>query len=185
MLEQLLTDYGYPVIIIGTFLEGETVMVLAGLAAQIGYLSLDWVIICGFAGTLLGDQTYFSLGRHRGKAVLARKTSWQPRVARVFKILERHQNLLIIGFRYLYGIRTVTPFVIGMSDVSYLRFILLNLPGAAIWAASFGLAGYYFGNAVEAVIGDIKHYELTLMLSIIAISVLIWVAYQYRHQRDS
>jgi membrane protein DedA with SNARE-associated domain len=185
MLAHLLTDYGYPIIIIGTFLEGETVMVLAGLAAQAGYLSLEWVIICGFTGTALGDQIYFSLGRYHGKSWLTRKPSWQSRAQRVFDILKRHQNLLIIGFRYLYGIRTVTPFAIGMSDVSYLRFVLLNLPGAAIWAAGVGLAGYYFGHAVEAVIGNIKHYELALMLSIIAISSLVWIVYYVRNQRDS
>jgi len=184
MLEHLLTNYGYPVIIIGAFLEGETIMVLGGLAAQMGYLALDWVIVCGFAGAVLGDQTYFALGRYRGKAMLARKPAWQPRAARVFKILERHQNLLIISFRYLYGIRTVTPFAIGMSDVSYVRFILLNIPGAVIWATTIGLAGYYFGHAVEAVVGDIKHYELALMLSIIAISGLVWITYYYRHRHD-
>ena len=184
MLEHLLTDYGYPIIIIGTFLEGETVMVLAGLAAQMGYLSLDWVILCGFAGTVLGDQTYFSLGRHHGKSWLMRKPSWRTRAERVFDILERHQNLLIIGFRFLYGIRTVTPFAIGVSDVSYLRFILLNLSGAALWATSIGLAGYYFGHAVEAVVGDIKHYELALMLSIIVISSIVWLTQYYRRRRN-
>jgi membrane protein DedA with SNARE-associated domain len=185
MLAHLLTNYGYPIIIIGTFLEGETVMVLAGLAAQLGYLSLDWVIVCGFAGTVLGDQIYFSLGRYHGKSWLKQKKSWQTRAERVFDILERHQNLLIIGFRFLYGIRTVTPFAIGMSDVRYLRFILLNVLGAAIWAVSVALAGYYFGHAVEAVIGNIKHYELALMLSIIAISSFVWIVYYVRNRHDS
>jgi membrane protein DedA with SNARE-associated domain len=184
MLAHLLTNYGYPAIIIGTFLEGETVLVLAGLAAQAGYLSLDWVIVCGFAGTVLGDQIYFSLGRYHGKSWLKRKKSWQARAERVFDILERHQNLFIIGFRFMYGIRTVTPFAIGMSNVSYLRFILLNVSGAAIWAASIALAGYYFGHVVETVIGDIKHYELALMLSIIAISSLVWIVYYVRNKRE-
>ena len=52
-LAQILQDYGYAAVFVGTFLEGETIMVLGGLAAQLGYLSLDWVIACGFckAGT--------------------------------------------------------------------------------------------------------------------------------------
>lgn len=130
MLESLLSSYGYPILIIGTFLEGETVMILAGVAARIGYLSLDWVILCGFCGTFFGDQLYFILGRRHGKSMLARHPSWQAPASRVFKKLQRHQNLLILSFRFLYGIRTVTPFVIGMSDVSYLRFALLK--GASI-----------------------------------------------------
>ncbi len=67
MLETFLATYGYPVLIIGVFFEGETVMVLAGVAAHMGYLSLPWVVVCGFGGTLLGDQLYFYLGRRHGK----------------------------------------------------------------------------------------------------------------------
>lgn len=183
MLESLLIHYGYPILIIGTFLEGETVMVLAGVAAQMGYLSLDWVIVCGFSGTVLGDQIYFSLGRRHGKAFLARRPAWQQRSDRVFAILERHQNLLIVGFRFLYGIRTITPFTIGMSQVSYLRFTMLNLIGAGVWAVGIGLAGYYFGHAVEAVLGNIKQYEIEVMSVIIIGGALVWLLYYYRRRR--
>ena len=52
-MESLLTTYGYPILIIGTFLEGETVLVLGGLAAHLGYLSLDWVIVCALGGSTI------------------------------------------------------------------------------------------------------------------------------------
>jgi len=185
MLETLLSTYGYPILFIGTFLEGETIMILAGIAAHLGYLSLDWVIVCGFAGTLFGDQLYFFLGRRHGKTLLARHPSWVAGSERVFEILERHQNLLILGFRFLYGIRTVTPVAIGMSDVSYFRFAVLNFFGAGVWASGIGLAGYYFGSAVEIMLGDIRHYELALMASIIVIGSLVWLVYFYRRHRSS
>jgi len=184
MLESLLTTYGYPIVIIGTFLEGETILILGGLAAHLGYLSLDGVIVCGFCGTLLGDQLYFFLGRHKGKTLLARHPSWQPRTQRVFHILERYQVLLLLGFRFLYGLRTVTPFAIGMSNVSYLQFTLLNLIGAGIWTISIVFAGYYFGRAMQALLGDIKQYELELMTGIIGTAMVIWLVHFYRHRRS-
>lgn len=58
-IAQILQDYGYPAVFLGTLHEGETIMLLGGLAAHPGYLSLDWVIACGFCGTLIGDQLYF------------------------------------------------------------------------------------------------------------------------------
>lgn len=184
MLESLLTTYGYPILIIGTFLEGETVMILAGVAAHLGYLSLDWVIICGFSGTLLGDQLYFFLGRRHGKSMLAKHPGWLAPAERVFETLKRHQNLLILSFRFLYGIRTVTPFAIGMSDVSYLRFTLLNIAGAGVWAIGIASAGYYFGQAVELVLGDIKKYELEVMAAIVVFASLIWFIRFYRQRRS-
>jgi len=165
-------------------MEGETVMVLAGIAAHLGYLSLDWVIACGFAGTLFGDQLFFYLGRRHGKTMLARYPSWRASADQVFYRLHRHQNLVILGFRFLYGLRTITPFAIGMSSVSYLRFTLLNMIGAAVWAVSIALAGYYFGSAVESLLGDIKHYELELMASIVGLAMLIWLLHFYLRRRS-
>lgn len=182
MLETWLTNYGYPVLLAGTFLEGETVMILGGVAARMGYLSLDWVIACGLIGSVTGDQLYFFLGRRHGNALLTRHPAWQARTNRALRLLEQHQNLLILGFRFLYGLRSITPFAIGMSGVSWLRYTLLNVIGAGIWASVVGLAGYYFGQAVETVLGDIKHYELEVMGSIIAISAMLWLVHAYRRR---
>jgi membrane protein DedA with SNARE-associated domain len=184
MLESILNTYGYPIITIGTFLEGETVLILGGVSAHLGYLSLHWVIACGFIGTLLGDQLYFFLGRQHGNTMLARRPAWQVRADRILRKLERHQNLVFLGFRFLYGLRTITPFVIGMSDVSYARFTVFNVIGAIIWATTIGLAGYFFGQAMESVLGDIKHYELEVMGGIALFATLVWVAHYYRHHQS-
>jgi membrane protein DedA with SNARE-associated domain len=183
MLESLLATYGYPILLIGTFMEGETVLVLGGIAAHLHYLSLDRVILCGFCGSLCGDQLYFYIGRRHGNVLLARRPHWQANAQRVLRKLERHQTLLILSFRFLYGLRTVTPFVIGMSDVSWSRFAILNVIGAAVWATCLGFAGFYFGKAVEAVIGDIKHYEVEVMGGVVVIAFVVWIAHTYWQRR--
>ena len=55
----MIENYGYAAILVGTFLEGETILVLAGLAAQLGYLTLSGVILAAFLGSLSGDQLFF------------------------------------------------------------------------------------------------------------------------------
>jgi len=184
MLESLLNEYGYPILLLGTFLEGETIMILGGVAAHIGYLSIDWVIACGFVSTLVSDQLYFYLGRRHGVRLLARRPAWQVRSERVYQIMERYPVLLILGFRFLYGLRTVTPFAIGMSNVSYVRFSLLNVLGAGLWAIAFGLAGFYFGRGVEAVLGDIKHYEIEVMAAISVLGLCVAGIFYYRRRRN-
>jgi membrane protein DedA with SNARE-associated domain len=184
MLESLLSSYGYPILLLGTFLEGETVLILGGISAHLGYLSLVGVIACGFTGTFLGDQLYFFLGRRHGKKWLARHPSWHSRAARVSHLLSRHQDLVILGFRFLYGLRTVTPFAIGMSKVSYWRFTTLNLLGAGTWATGIGLAGYYFGHAIEVLLGDIRRYELETFASIAAVAALVWLVKRYRQHQS-
>ena len=98
MLESLLNEYGYSVLLLGTFFEDETVLVLGGVAAHMGYLSIGWVITCGFVGTLPGDQLYFLIGRRHGAGFLARRRTWQARSQQVYRILERYPVLRILAF---------------------------------------------------------------------------------------
>ena len=184
MLESLLNNYGYPILLLGTFLEGETILILGGVAAHLGYLSLGWVIACGFVGTLFGDQLYFYLGRRHGSEFLARRSTWQARSQRVHRILERYPVLLVLGFRFLYGLRTVTPFVLGTSKVPYLLFTVLNVIGAGIWAIAIGLAGFYFGHSVEIVLGEIKQYEIQVFAFITVAGLLVWGIFILRKRRN-
>ena len=129
--ELIIGSYGYIALLVGTFLEGETILILAGFAAHLGYLHLPWVILVAFLGTLSGDQLFFYLGRRQSRFVLDKHPAWQRRLDRVERLFERYQTLLILGFRFLYGLRTVTPFVLGRSGVSPGYFFLLNTASLA------------------------------------------------------
>ena len=182
-LESLISTYGYGAILVGTFVEGETILVLGGFAAHRGYLELPWVILAGFVGSLCGDQLFFFLGRWHSQTFLAKHPSWKVRVDKAQGLLERFQRPLILLFRFLYGLRTVAPFVIGMSRVPIAQFLLLNTVGALVWAIVVGAGGYLFGTALEILIGDIKPYETALSAAIAAIGVLIWTIHLYFRRR--
>jgi membrane protein DedA with SNARE-associated domain len=179
-LETFLQTYGYWVLLIGTFLEGETVLVIGGFAAHQGYLSLPLVILAAFAGTLAGDQLFFFIGRKKGKPFLDKRPSWKPNIERAYNLLDRYQALLILGFRFLYGMRTVTPFVIGMSRVKTATFIVLNAISALAWAVVFGTGGYLFGAALEVFLKDVKRYELLAFLGIFIAGCAVWAIHFYR-----
>jgi len=159
-LQSTVQHYGYAAIAVGTFFEGETILVLAGLAAHQGYLALAWVIVAAFLGSLCGDQLFFFLGRRHSAAVLSRRAGWKRKAEKVNRMMQRFETPVILSFRFFYGLRTLTPFVIGMSTVSFRKFLLLNAAGALIWAAAVGAGGYLFGHALEMIIGKIKHYEV-------------------------
>jgi membrane protein DedA with SNARE-associated domain len=175
-IASLIQHYGYAAIVLGTFLEGETVLVLGGLAAHLGYLSFPGVIGAAFAGAIIGDQTFFFLGRRNGQAWLLKRPNWQKRAQRVLDLLHRHRIPLILGFRFVYGIRAVTPFVLGMSRVPYWQFALFNVIGAAAWATTVGTAAFFLGKAIEPYLGQIRHYELRVF-GALAIVALVYAAF--------
>ena len=89
---------------------------------------------------------------------------------------------MILGFRFLYGLRTITPFLLGASGVPPLLFLLLNILGACLWALVVGVSGYLFGHALELFIGDIKRYEIWMFVGL-ALSALIAWAYRFLSRR--
>lgn len=183
-IEQFIADYGYFAVFLGTFLEGETILAIGGFAAQRGYLSIGWVIVVAFLGSFCGDQFFFFMGRFQSGWILRRWPSLKTKVERVRRILERHMTLVIFGFRFLYGLRTVAPFALGMTKaVPSRRFFSINVIGAIVWSVMVGAGGYLFGSALEVLIEDIKRYEKILMLGIALIGMAYWLYHRYKKHK--
>lgn len=183
-LQTLIETYGYWALFIGTFLEGETIVVLAGFAAHQGYLQLEKVVLISFLGSLLGDQLYFFLGRIKGREILKKRPKWKPMSTKIQPKLEKHQTLLILGFRFVYGFRTVTPIVIGMSNIKTSKFAILNSISAAIWATAIATGGYFFGDTLQAFLGDVKYYELSVIVAIGVAGAIIWIIHFFHMKKD-
>ena len=175
MLEHLIATYGYAIIALGTFFEGETVLVIGGYLAHAGDLELKWVIVSAFLGTLAGDQLFFFIGRKKGMSMLKNRPVWKKKSQKIFYLMRKHKNLLIIGFRFLYGIRTVAPFLIGASGVKPAKFIILNFIGALVWAVSVGALGYILGNAIELFLDKAKKYEMAILAILILAGSILWI----------
>lgn len=179
-LTQLLSTYGYVALFIGTFLEGETILIIAGfIAATTGALSLPLCILVAFLGSFAGDQTAFYIGRYNKKFLETKLKRWECRIERVHRLLEKHQVLVLISFRFFYGFRNITPFAVGTTSISPLRFFCLNGIGAAIWAVSFGAGGYFLGDVLERFLQEAKWWVAGGLLGVI---VLVWVIKTIRNR---
>jgi membrane protein DedA with SNARE-associated domain len=183
-LESFIETYGYLALLLGTFFEGETTMVLGGFAAYLGYLDLPWVILIAFIGTLLGDQLFFYLGRVHHRAILAWRPTWQSRLDKVQSLIDSHRMKLILIFRFLYGLRIITLFGLGMSRISAAYFFLVSSMSALVWAAAMGTGGYLFGNVLTAIVVNIKIYEIKAIWALAILGGLLWGIYFYRSKRS-
>lgn len=174
-LPQLVSDYGYLAVFIGTLLEGEAILMLAAYAAHQGYLALPLVIAIAFVGATLGDQIFFLLGRRFGKGLLARFPSLRARAERVDRLLLRFHGGVIIGIRFAYGLRIAGPIAIGMSTLPAWRFFLFNAIGALIWAPLIAGVGYLFGHTLKWLLVDLKQYETIGFVILIGVLIVVGV----------
>jgi membrane protein DedA with SNARE-associated domain len=185
-LQSFIETYGYAAVFLGCFLEGETVLVLAGFAAHLGYLSLPAVMATAAVAGFVGDQTAFLAGRRFGPRLLA----WSPRLAaaqpKILAKLSRHATWVVFMLRFAWGLRIASPIVIGASGLPLIRFAGPNAVGAVVWAILIGGAGYLFGAAFTGLLEHAKRYEAIAFaaLAIVAFA-LTWLGKVLRRPPDA
>jgi membrane protein DedA with SNARE-associated domain len=182
-LPALLDTYGYAAVFVGAFLEGETILALAGLAASRGYLDFATVVAVALVAGFLGDQFFFFLGRVRGQVLLARFPSWRSRAERFDAMLARWHAPLIVGVRFMYGFRILGPIMLGMGRVPSIKFVAYNFVGAALWAPLVAGVGFAFGAVLESVLADLQQAEIAGVLLVVLLCVAGAVVARVRERR--
>lgn len=174
MLEALIIRWGYWAIAVGSFFEGEAVLIAGGAFAHKGLLELRWVMLVAFLGSVAGDQLWFQVGRRLGHSLLQRRPQWQARVVRVQGWLARYGMVFVFGFRFVYGVRTITPALLGASGYPLSRFLPLNLAGGAVWAAAVGAGGWALGAGLARALERAAHVG-EVLIAAVAVALLSWL----------
>jgi membrane protein DedA with SNARE-associated domain len=172
-VQELIRHHGlwvYVFTFVWTFFEGETFVLFCGFAAAQGLLNAPLLVIAAWLGSFAGDQFYFWVGRHFGLMLLARRPFWRTRVDKALAWLRRFDVGFILSFRFIYGIRNISSFALGISGIDWRRFLILNFIAAGLWAITFAGTGYLFGQASEAMLGD-----LAVKFRVVALGVFVVV----------
>ena len=182
--ELLLHKFGYLAVFVGTFLEGETILVIAGFFAQRGDLFLPFVALAACLGAYIGHVFWFWLGRKQGVKLLERFPRMKKHFGRGIRMFERYGAPAIFITQWLYGLRITCAVVIGISKISTTKFLVYEAITCVVWAAVISTAGYFFGEAVERVLGRAAHIERWGLLALIVIGLSVWGYHQWKERRE-
>ena len=179
ILKEYLELHGYWVLFIGTFLEGEAILLLAGFLAFEGYLNILGVICTAWAGSFIGDQFYFYLGRFKGRGLLKRFHSIARKFREALKLIEKYGNFVAFISRFTYGFRIVLPIILGITKLAPRTFLWINLASALTWAVVFSLGGYLFGKSASLVLDNVSSYDDYLALALFGFIFMAWCVHAY------
>lgn len=182
--ELLLQKFGYLAVFIGTFLEGETILVMAGFFAERGYLQLILVIVTAFGGAYSGHVFWFWLGRKQGVKLLDRFPKMKKHFGKGIRMFERYGAPAIFITQWLYGLRVTCAVIIGISRISAIKFMVYEAITCAVWAVIIGCAGFYFGRAVERILGRAAHIEKWGLVVLVVVGVGVWAYHQWKERRE-
>ena len=129
----------------------ETSVILGGVLAATGDLSLFGVILFAAGGAILGDNVAYVIGRTAGNRVATRfftgerekKLDWAEK-----QIQERGGYLIIVA-RFIPAGRTVVTLACGLLEMSWHRFIAFDIAAGVLWASYAALLGYVGGRTFE------------------------------------
>lgn len=170
-------------LVVTPFLPGDSLLFALGAlsAGENAALSLPLLAVLLIAAGILGDAVNYSIGRWVGPKVFQREKSFllnKTHLEKTQDFYERHGGKTIIIARFVPIVRTFAPFVAGIGQMPYRRFVIFNVVGAVAWVMIFLLAGYFFGN-----IPVVKRNFTIVIFAIIFISILPPVFEWWRARR--
>jgi membrane-associated protein len=170
--------FGEASVMVGLVLPGETALLVAGFAAQHGWIALWPMVMIAVGAAALGDSVGFEVGRRLGPRMrtsrLGRRVG-EDRWRRADAFLHRYGGRAVLLGRFTAGLRALTPGLAGMARVPYLStFLPWNLAGAVIWGAGCVLLGYSFSASLTALGSALTYGPLALIALAAAALVLLW-----------
>lgn len=180
---EFIQDWGYIAVFLGALIEGESIILTASALAYAGYLNIYTVGAVAFCATVFAEQSCYMVGRHYGPSLFDKFPRFKPAANKAFWLLKKIDVWFILSCRFIYGIRTISPLVIGAAHIPPKKFIPLNILAAFIWATVSCSVGYYLGELVISNFDMIKNVSKNIGLFILGIVILVTIGIFYNKHR--
>jgi membrane-associated protein len=169
-------------VVVTPFLPGDSLLFATGALAAAGVIDVVGILSLLTAAAVIGDNTNYFIGRAVGPRVFTEHSRWLKRehLLRTQRFYEQHGGKTVVMARFVPIVRTFAPFVAGVGRMHYPRFLAFDVGGGILWVWSFGLLGFFFGNAPI-----IKENFGLAIIGVIVISLLPILFEAWRARRAS
>lgn len=185
-LGPLLDRYGYIAVTglvavesFGIPAPGQTIIIVAGVYAGTGRMSIALVGGLAFLAAVGGDNLGYAIGRSGGRRLVLRVGRYigltERRLQSAEGFFTRHGGKVVAGARFVDGLRQVNGLVAGMAGMRWWRFVLFNGVGAAVWVAVYAGLGYFAGANLDVVYEQIRRYQLVIAVAFVLVIVVVVV----------
>ncbi len=189
----LLLAHGYLVIFLGAALDnfglpssGDIVLFAGGFFANNGQAALPLVMLTGFAGALVSDNSVYWIGRIGGRRLIHRILKFrflhflinEKSLEKVEQYFESHGGKTVFVGRFGPGLRSMTPLFAGVTQMRYYKFVPYNVAAGFVWAVVYSLIGYVFGQYWNELLAVARSFGF----GVVALIVLVVLAYLLRRR---
>jgi membrane-associated protein len=170
-------------LVVFPFLPGDSLLFIAGTVVASASLNVHVLVVVLSIAAILGDSVNYAIGRYVGPKAFSKPDSrWfrQEHLRRTQAFYDKYGGVTIIIGRFVPIIRTFAPFLAGVAQMSYPRFLAYNVVGGILWIASLVYAGYVFGN-----IPWVKDNLTLIVIAIVVVSLIPVISTFVKERREA
>jgi membrane protein DedA with SNARE-associated domain len=169
----MLEDFGIPV-------PGETILIAGAIFAGAGRINIVALGVVAFVAAVTGDNIGFAIGHFGGRALALRFGKYvfltEERLNRAEAFFDRRGSIVITFARFVEGLRQANGIIAGITGMHWLRFVIFNAIGAALWVGTWVTIGYFAGNNITTVYHYITLYSYYVLagLAVLIAGYIFW-----------
>jgi membrane protein DedA with SNARE-associated domain len=187
-LQALILRFGLGAVFLGSAVEGDFTLILAGVMAHLGYFPFPLAVAAGALGSFLGDLAWYGLGRMRGPKF--RGGRFYQRVGpRIERLARRLGPAELIAARFVYGTKAASMVFWGLHGMSIVRFVVIDGIGCTLGSLVFTGVGYAVSGSATVLLGHVRRVQLWLLGALVAGVILVivihWTAKRELHIDDN
>jgi membrane protein DedA with SNARE-associated domain len=177
--------FGETAVFIGFFVPGETAVVLGGVLASRGHLTLWLLIVLVVAAALAGPLVGYEIGRRMGDRLFASRVLRRVPggVDRTRAVLRDRGGLGVLLGRFVAIVRAIMPAAAGAAPVRYAVFLRYNLIGGVIWGVGYTLLGYLAGSAYTVIEKRVGAGLAVAAAVLVVAALAAWAIRKFRRDR--
>ncbi len=173
-----LSTYGYIALFFYSLGGGMVAIIAAGVLSFMGKMDIKLSIMIAFIANTLGDSLLFYLSRYSKEEIYPYIKKHRRKIALCHLLMKQHGDKIVFIQKFIYGIKTLIPLAIGLTKYSFLKFNILNVISAFIWAILLGYGSYMFGDIFQRSIFIISEKPYLIPIVILPLLAGIWLYFE-------
>ena len=170
-----LSTYGYIALFLYSFGGGFFGLIAAGALSYLGKMDITLSIMIAATANYIGDMFLFYLARFNKEMTAPYMQKHRRKFALSRLLVKKYGDAVIFIQKYIYGVKTLVPVAMGLSQYSFMRFGILNIPASILFATFFGLLSYKGGEQIVNAFGYVKENPWILPLVLVTLFGLLWL----------
>lgn len=182
-MEALFQSCGYIATYLGTFLEGEILLLTSILSSKMGYFNYFGALIAAFFGAYTKDWIKFLIAKKQGKKLLEKKPSLNTKFDKSSKWFDKNPILYMSIYRLMYGFSTLIILMSGIKGSSYKQFAITSAISIMLWVGIVGGFGYFCAEVMMENISYLSDHKLQVIITLATIGLLYWFFVRRPHEK--